>query len=528
MENCLKLGFVISLLLLSIKPIDASQLAKPTVFDETERVVIEWLAPDNQATSMYVRYGFNGWDLDFSGATEDYAYGSIAYRATKEMKFDAESATYRIEIDKPTNAKALHYVFCRNACESGDWFNNSGLDYHYSFEFPLMGPVLTWGTDQNPETELTVSIKDSRKGRFWLQLKSSDKQEWGSRTYAQRDSDNWYRFKLNWMKFDAGSEVSYRMGVGDEVLSSDFQLRVPDNKVIDKKVRFAVFGDVQDDGRGGRTKNTMKALAKLTEDLDFIISTGDLAWNDHPGDWWTFFDLSKNVLSRIPFMPSIGNHDTPGNNSNFNADSFVRQFSLPDINRDKTFYRFRYGNTRFLALNSDRVDELQAFNQQFSYAEDWANPEKPTKWNFAYWHIGPLNIGARHWRQMYIGRQLSGLLSERTDMIFNGHEHLYQRFDPVSVRYEELYEPILQNSAGLRFVTVPPAGAFPEGRVRITDDAENLRELLAFPKLDNDQEIVEAFNGFVIVTVTTNKLLLETYKVDGGEFSVVDRLSYAK
>ena len=64
-------------------------------------------------------------------------------------------------------------------------------------------------------------------------------------------------------------------------------------------------------------------------------------------EWGEFLDAATNVFSRIPAMPTLGNHD---------GLMYQKFFALPDngpAGLDQEFYSFDYGNAHFVVLNSN-------------------------------------------------------------------------------------------------------------------------------------------------------------------------------
>src|SRR5262249_15604486 len=96
------------------------------------------------------------------------------------------------------------------------------------------------------------------------------------------------------------------VGAADEA-SPDFAFHVaPGARDV---VRFVVYGDV----RGGHETHAEIVKAALGEAPDFVVSTGDmvLRGNDE-ADWQRYFEVSRDLLARIPVYPVFGNHDAVG------------------------------------------------------------------------------------------------------------------------------------------------------------------------------------------------------------------------
>lgn len=185
---------------------------------------------------------------------------------------------------------------------------------------------------------------------------------------------------------------------------------------------FALMGD---SGSGDQAQQAV-AQAMLTyfntaRHFSFVLMLGDNLYDD---DYTNEFSVPyKPLLDRgVTFHAVLGNHDR-------DLEIHFKPFNMNDVDR----YSFDQGNARFVALNSNHpADPLQI--QWFDSA--WA--DAGTKWRIAFFHH-PLYSSGQHAAE---GRDVikpalePALVRNHVDVVFSGHEHLYERVKPQhEVRY---------------------------------------------------------------------------------------------
>jgi hypothetical protein len=189
-------------------------------------------------------------------------------------------------------------------------------------------------------------------------------------------------------------------------------------------LRFAVMGDV---GHGNRLQyETAEELARWHErfDFEFVLLTGDNIYG--PGtveDYRTRFEIPyQRLLDRdVAFFAAPGNHDPPNivhyPPFNMNGEryyAFDREFGLP-LARQRA---------RFVALDTINLDRTQLA---------WTREQlgEATDWTVVFLHY-PLYTSGRYW---FRARRTRGTLEPLfvdggVDVVFSGHEHLYERVRP--------------------------------------------------------------------------------------------------
>jgi tartrate-resistant acid phosphatase type 5 len=216
------------------------------------------------------------------------------------------------------------------------------------------------------------------------------------------------------------------------------------------KLRFFVIGDF---GSGDAAQKRV-ADAMWTEfqkdwgenPVRFVITTGDNIYGtlgftlrfrdtgDEDDEWGPkFFAPYEPIVARIPFYPSLGNHD--GNETELRADlsAYLDNFFFPG-NSPGRYYRFSYGGLAdFFALDSTTNSEEgppQPAYLENSDQHNWLRKnlgESQVPWKIPYFHHPPFNAGPRH---PAVARELSHFLdlfkTNGVKVVFTGHEHNFQ------------------------------------------------------------------------------------------------------
>ena len=82
-------------------------------------------------------------------------------------------------------------------------------------------------------------------------------------------------------------------------------------------------------------------------DIKFTLLGGDLTDKGYDvEEWGEFLDAATNVFSRIPAIPTLGNHD------GLMYQKFLHCQTMALLAWSKEFYSFDYGNAHFVILNS--------------------------------------------------------------------------------------------------------------------------------------------------------------------------------
>jgi hypothetical protein len=196
-------------------------------------------------------------------------------------------------------------------------------------------------------------------------------------------------------------------------------LALPD---IAGSTRFALIGD---SGSGDSAqKGVADAMLRYFTDarpFTFVLMLGDNLYND---DYTREFSVPYQALLErgVLFYAALGNHDKD-----------LQQHYKPFHMMDRAYYAFTQGNVRFVALNSNHPADAA----QLSWF-DGAFGDTGTKWRISFFHH-PLYSSGSHGpesREVIRPALEPALLRNRVDVVFSGHDHLYERVAPQQgIRY---------------------------------------------------------------------------------------------
>ena len=203
-----------------------------------------------------------------------------------------------------------------------------------------------------------------------------------------------------------------------------------------QRFRFAVISD----NHSGR-ESTAELAERLQEaELALLIVAGDLVFaHGGPGELDKFFNYFEEIIKNIPVFPCLGNHDWYEDN----AEWYLKEFYLPHNNPEDSelYYSFDYGNAHFVSLcvvEPEMLDWKEGSAQYNWLVDDLASTNQ--FWKFVFFHFPPYDSGGRYADDKFleVRQNLSPLLERYgVDIVFTGHEHLYERTFPMKDYYPD-------------------------------------------------------------------------------------------
>src|SRR6185436_2577196 len=186
---------------------------------------------------------------------------------------------------------------------------------------------------------------------------------------------------------------------------------------------FALMGD---SGSGDQAQtnvaNTMLQYFLTARRFRFVLMLGDNLYGD---DYIEEFSVPyKGLLDRgVLFYAALGNHDR-------DLEIHYKPFNMGD----RSYYAFTEGNARFVVLNSNRPRD----RAQLAWLDAEAFANAGTKWRISFFHH-PLYSSGQHAEESRDAIRPAlepALVRNNVDVVFSGHEHLYERIAPQQgVRY---------------------------------------------------------------------------------------------
>jgi hypothetical protein len=265
------------------------------------------------------------------------------------------------------------------------------------------------------------------------------------------------------------STYHYRVSIGHLDWSGDFAFRTAAGPQR-SSFKFAVIGDTHSGvyefprrrrDIDGAHRLLLKQMATLAP--DFYLHTGDLV--QEGGDlaaWEDFFSIEGGLMAKVCMFPTLGNHER-------NHDNYFDFFYLPHNER---WYSFDYGNAHFVSLEVDGYADIERDSEQYRWLVDDLSSSNST-WRFIFFHFPSFSSGGEYGSNPQVQEHLVPVFNRYgVNMVFNGHEHNYQRNVVDSVTY-------LQTSGG-GAITRPP------GEFEWTCYAEETRHIIVV-SVDGDR-----------------------------------------
>lgn len=190
---------------------------------------------------------------------------------------------------------------------------------------------------------------------------------------------------------------------------------------------FAVISDTQ----GNPVVAGTMARMAWAQRPNFVLHPGDLVDTGTNDRQWTheFFASMHPLISRVPLYPVLGNHER-------NARNYFDYMALPE---PEYYYTFRYGNTDFFMIDSNR--KVDPDSEQYQWL-DRALGESKATWKIVCHHHPPYSSDENDYGDLWKSnrstrgdlrvRQLVELYDRHgVDIVWNGHIHSYERTWPL-------------------------------------------------------------------------------------------------
>ena len=234
-------------------------------------------------------------------------------------------------------------------------------------------------------------------------------------------------------------------------------------------VAFAVLGDYGVgivDGRldGGRQLLLARALERAVDrcGVRLVLTTGDNVYLGHQDaagtgneddDWYSsFYQPYRHVLSRIPFFPTVGNHDAGDTESSDDRDQLDDNLFLdlrfrPGVEQGSAsldpglFYRFQVGaNLEFICLDTSFASDMDVEHyfddpRHRRWVEEALGAGGP-RWRVPFSHHPPFCAGPEHTNTTGMVERLVPLFERAgVRLVLSGHEHNYQHAVVDGIHY---------------------------------------------------------------------------------------------
>jgi 3',5'-cyclic AMP phosphodiesterase CpdA len=474
-------------------------------------------------TNVVMHYGYNGWnEVAGTGATGvDDGTSNLDYFLDLPLTPDAGSHVGEVVL--PSGARAIHMVFRATVAGSESWDNHAQRDFNLGLQFPYLGPFLTIEPGASASEHAVVHFHTGMRCEAYVEVGTGSPSTTVTGTVG-------FMHHVPLPGLSPDTVYSYRVGCKGLPPSDTFTFRTA--PAASPSLTFAVASDAQDNGEWGRWAEVAEAIEARNPSL--VVFAGDLAWNDKPGLWWTFFDGGRSLLAGRPLLAVPGNHDTPTVGTHPDTGTFAWLFGLDAPGKALT-RSLSFGPASFVLMSTETPGDFAVGATQYAWCQQQLAGMAARPWVFAVLHAPQYNAGVRHMGEQGTFRDLTGLFDGVVDWSFSGHEHLYQRMKPM--RYNGVVAPSGAYGRGAQdgvgYVVLPPGGAWPESTIVAWDDPKaHYRDRLAYPVPTGQQSTVPSEGGFLMVALQGKQVTMTTYGMGTiqtpGPLHVVDEVSYAK
>jgi acid phosphatase type 7 len=170
--------------------------------------------------------------------------------------------------------------------------------------------------------------------------------------------------------------------------------------------------------------NGDEATASLLDGIaGTVFTTGDNAYPN--GTYDEFMNCYDPTWGRFKdrTFPSAGNHDY----ATGNAEGYFRYFGAAAGNAGDGYYSYELGAWHVIVLNSSLPVASGSIQEQWLRADLASHPAACT---LAYWHHPLFSSGSLHGSNPEMKPIWQALYEYGADVVLNGHEHHYERFEP--------------------------------------------------------------------------------------------------
>ena len=234
-----------------------------------------------------------------------------------------------------------------------------------------------------------------------------------------------------------GGIYNYTIRVDDTYSNSlesetkSFQIKPYDEEI--KSFNFLVYGDTQiyDDLHTYVVNRIINDNSDILS-FAFVVKPGDhTEEGSSEKSWANFFESAYPIGSQVPYYTALGNHER-------NNELYYRAFELPcgDGDYSKRWYSFNYGNSHFIILDSNILENTSLFQEQVKWLENDLKNNQDSAFIFVAFHhpfwttateYGPMdeNSPDGHYNTKY---WLPLFKEYGVDVVINGHIHAYERY----------------------------------------------------------------------------------------------------
>lgn len=229
------------------------------------------------------------------------------------------------------------------------------------------------------------------------------------------------------VRFDGlnpASEYRYRVVVDEETVAEHPVRTAPK---ADESFRILAFGD-----SGSGDEHQYRLAEKMASaGADIVVHTGDLIYmegerKDYPEK---FYRPYASLIARVPFYPSMGNHDFRTERGAPMFEEFVLPKNGPPSSTPERHYWFDFGSARFVAIDTDLT--MKDLGSVVAPWLDKVLQDAGNRWKIVFFHH-PVYTNGRYSPTYRLWRTILPIMEAHgTHLVLAGHDHLYERTHPI-------------------------------------------------------------------------------------------------
>lgn len=280
---------------------------------------------------------------------------------------------------------------------------------------------IRWGSKDSPLDGLTITWRSSNTGDKiqWGYTTSFEQGEFTPTTYAGYiDNFNDYTFPA----VTPNSTILYQ--IYDADAGSYGSTQTFDTAPVDGEPYTII---AMGDSRDNITDWQDIANAVNIHDAAAVLFSGDIVGDGSVNnDWDDWFDYGVNIIKDKLFYHTIGNHETYGGG----VTKYLNNYVMPDAETGtELYYAFEYGNAIFINLNSEAPGDAT----QLTWLQNKLAANQDKYWKIVWFHC-PFYTSGSHEGEMdsYFNTWWQAFDDYGVDLIFNGHDHMYERTLPIN------------------------------------------------------------------------------------------------
>jgi uncharacterized protein (TIGR03437 family) len=265
----------------------------------------------------------------------------------------------------------------------------------------------------------------------------------------------YYQYEAELTDLSSGTEYLYRVTVDGQIMPIPQGAEARFRTAGPGPFQFLVFGD---SGTGSEGQLQVAGLM-IEERPALLLHAGDVvmpvgAFSEQQA---FYFDPYARLMLRAPIFPCPGNHDYDTKD----AAAYLAVHSLPadDVpaaDRGR-YYSFDWGNVHFVSLDTNRpfAEAVAGEGEMLKWLERDLQKSRAF-WRVVYFHHPPYASGPHETEPpLTLVRENIVPILDRygVNLVFNGHEHSYQRTWPL--RNGE----VMEADAGTVYITTGGGGS---------------------------------------------------------------------